>query len=257
MGIIELPDNFKEIITQPDYVEDCINQYWDINKKQIKPWLGAYLKGSKVTYQDLESSGIEKGFSTNLINPPKGKGTFRTNLRHPLGYSALPELTPSSLGFQLWSKSALELRRTVKNSRATGCLTTAGGIIPKSGPGSIVKDHFTGTTASAVNIFDTYRKSDWNLDYTLNEWLPNRLINYITILIRQEEHQEDKVTGKKGVPRGDVFSLDEKMGGKHYAYAGIPLPLVVTDKHSIEITSTKRVQKKKLDLYENKFFEYK
>ena len=232
---ITLPDSFRAIITQPDYVEDGINRYWNTNKDYIKKWLGAYLQGQKVTYELLESSGIKEGFSTDLDKPLNGYGAFRANLRHPLGYTALPQLTPNSLGFQIWSESALELRQTITNPRAKGCLTSC---LPSSGPGSIVTDHFTGTTASAVHIFKTYRDSNWDLDYILNEWLPSQLINYITVLIRQEEHQEDKETGKKGIPRGDIFSLEQKLAGLHYQHASVPLPLKVTNEFAEEIVST-------------------
>ena len=166
----------------------------------------SYLKGSKVTYQDLESSGIERGFSTNLDDPKRTYGTFRANLRHPLGYTALPQVTPTNLGFQIWSESALRLRKTITSPRATGCLTS---LLPDSGPGAIVEDHIAGSTASGAKIFKTYRDCGWDLDYILQEWLPNEIINYLIVLVRHEEHQFDEAIGKKGIPRGDVFSLDD------------------------------------------------
>jgi hypothetical protein len=231
---ITLPDSLKNILTQPDYVEDGMNSYWNRNNDFIKTWLGAHLEGNKTTYQKLASSGIQKAFSTNLDNPSKGLGTFRSGLRHPLGYSALPAFIAKSLGFQLWSESALRLRQTITNHRATGCLTK---FLPDSGHGAIISDHLTGTTASGVCIFKTYRDSNWDLGYILNEWLPDSLINHLTVLIRQEEHQEDKVTGKKGIPRGDIFSLEEKLNGLHYKEAGITLPLKVTNERAEEIVS--------------------
>ena len=226
---IKLPNTFKNILTQPDFVEDGLNGYWNTHQDYITKWLGAYLKGSKVTYQDLESSGIERGFSTNLDDPKRTYGTFRANLRHPLGYTALPQVTPTNLGFQIWSESALRLRKTITSPRATGCLTS---LLPDSGPGAIVEDHIAGSTASGAKIFKTYRDCGWDLDYILQEWLPNEIINYLIVLVRHEEHQFDEAIGKKGIPRGDVFSLDEKLSGKHYEHAGIPLPLLVTDERA-------------------------
>tara|TARA_Y100000310_G_C20570106_1_gene757576 strand:+ start:32 stop:748 length:717 start_codon:yes stop_codon:yes gene_type:complete len=229
---ITLPDDFRKIVTQPNYVEDGINQYWNINEDYIKTWLGGYLLGNKTTYEYFKQNDLTEGFSTDLDNPLNGLGAYRANLRHPLGYTALPKLTSSSLGFQLWSEPALRLRQTVTNPKATGCLTS---FLPESGLGSIITDHFTGTTAAAACIFKTYRDSNWDLDYILNEWLPSQLINYITVLIRHEEHQEDKKTGQKGISRGNVFTLEQKMAGEHYSHAGVPLPLRVTNEHAEEI----------------------
>ena len=83
-----------------------------------------------------------------------------------------------------------------------------------------------------LQIFKTYRDCGWDLDYILQEWLPNEIINYLIVLVRHEDHQFDEAIGKKGIPRGDVFSLDEKLSGKHYEHAGIPLPLLVTDERA-------------------------
>jgi hypothetical protein len=233
---IILPDSFRNILTQPDYVEDGMNRYWNKYEKDIIHWIGPQLVGEKTKYELYEKNG-SKYFSTDLDEPENGYGKFRSCLRHPLGYSGLPEITPKTLGFQIWSESALRLRQTITNPRARACLTSAGGIIPKSGPGANVIDHLTGTTASGVRIFKIYRDSDWDLNYILDEWLPNSLINYLTVLIRHEEHQEDKETGKKGIPRGDVFSLEEKLAGQHYQHAGVPLPLKVTNEFAEEIVS--------------------
>lgn len=230
MSRIILPENFKKIITEPSYVENGINYYWNNHQNHIKNWLGPHLEGSKKTYLDLESNPPEKGFSTNLDNPEVGYGTFRSNLRHSLGYSALPELTPINLEFQLWSPKAIEIRKAVTNPRASGCMTTC---LPKN---TLVEDHFCGSTASAVRLFKTYRDSNWDLHYILNEWLPNELINYITVIILHNEHQENTDTGKKGIARGDVFTLDEKIQGKHYLEADIELPLIVTDEEAQIIT---------------------
>jgi len=231
---IKLPDSLRDIITQPDYVENGINQYWNKNNQYIIDWLGPQLLGEKVKYQLYEKND-SKYFSTDLDNPKKdGRGLFRSTLRHCLGYSGLASVSIKDLGFQIWSESALELRKTITHPRAKGCKTS---LLPPSGPGAIVVDHFGGTTASGTTIFKLYRDSDWNLDYILNEWLPNSLVNYLTVLIRHEEHQEDKETGKKGIPRGDVFSLEEKLAGLHYQHAGVPLPLKVTNEFAEEIVS--------------------
>tara|TARA_R110000824_G_scaffold322318_1_gene509013 strand:- start:1447 stop:2226 length:780 start_codon:yes stop_codon:yes gene_type:complete len=238
---ITLPDSFKKIITEPSYVEKGINRYWNTNKDYIKKWLGGHLKGIKVTYQDFESSGIERGFSIDLDTPDTGFGTFRSGLRHPLGYSGLPELSSTTLGFQLWSEKAYRIRKSVTNPKATGCLTTC---LPKD---TLVADHFIGTTPAASRLFKEYRDSGWDLPYILEEWILSEIINYLTIIITYDEHQKDGDTGKNGVARGDIFSIQEKIEGKHYIQAGIKLPLITTNQHvekiSIENNTFKYVTK--------------
>ncbi len=250
MSRIILPENFKKIITEPSYVEKGINRYWNNHQYHIKKWLGGYLKGSKETYLDLESSGIEKGFSTNLDNPKFDEGAFRSILRHFLGYNALPGLLPSNLGFQIWSSRALVLRETIPKAK---------GIIPKKLENILVVDHFVGTTAAAARLFKTYRDSGWDLPYILNEWLPKEIINYITIVILHDEHQENRDTGKKGIARGDVFTLEEKLEGLHYMKADIKLPLIVTNKNANRINMENNDFKYPLveDLSEHPFFDFK
>ena len=213
---ILLPEKFRKIITQPDYVERKLYRFWNKHCEETIKWLGPELASQKLKYEMYIKNG-SKYFSKDLDNPPRGQGKFRANLRHGLGYTALPEFSSNKLGFKLFSEKALRF------------------LIEGSTDNKITDDHFFGTRPIGSTLFKKYVNSNFNLDYILNEYLPSNIFKFLTVSILDiGEHTKDN-KGNPGIARGDIYTIEQKIEGLHYKAAGITLPLIVTNEKDEEL----------------------
>ena len=210
MNKITIPESFKKIITHPDYVENNLNEYWNKNKKDVIDWITPQLVGEKTKYE-LYVKNNSKFFSTDLVDPKKGSGKFRSSLRIPFGYNGLPSESCKLVGFKIWSENAFEH----KKYKHTG--------------NTIVGDHFFSTTEGGAALFEVYRDSGWDLDFMLVNYIPSNIYKNIKIwVLNRGEHTKDK-NGKSGISRRrGEYTLEQRTRGLHYTDRGINLPLLVT-----------------------------
>ena len=96
---LKLPNDFSKLLTSPDYVEVKLSSYWRKNKKDVHDWLGPELESQKDKYIKYSINGC-RVFSTDLDNPPRGKGKFKSQLRFNLGYGAMLGFSDKQLGFK-------------------------------------------------------------------------------------------------------------------------------------------------------------
>ena len=78
-----------------------------------------------------------------------------------------------------------------------------------------VDDHLFGVTEVGNAMFMEYKNSGWDLNYVLNEWLPQHLYLWLQVKILKTEHQ-----GDGSVKRGK-HTLEEKTSLVHYDEANI------------------------------------
>lgn len=214
---LKLPNDFSKLLTSPDYVEVKLSSYWRKNKKDICDWVGPELQAQKLKYELYSKNGCRL-FSTNLDTPEFGKGKFKSQLRFNLGYGALPSFSDNNLGFKIWSNKAFEFF----NNEYTD--------------NKIVSDHFFGTTPTGSSLFKMYRDSNWDLDFILNDYIPNNIYKFLRVNILDVGEHTRGNDGKAGVARGSkLFTIEEKQKGLHYTKAGIYLPLIVTNSKNEEL----------------------
>ena len=124
--------------------------------------------------------------------------TFKSTLRHTLGYNLLtPVLSPSIV--QLFSEKALELKQKRKMSN------------------KCTDDHLFGVTDVGISIFLAYKNSGWNIDDIVNKWIPKHLYLWLTVKILKKEHQ-----GENSIARAE-HTLEEKINLVHYTDKNIPI----------------------------------
>ena len=104
---IKLPKEFKKIISSPEYVEVRLTSYWRKNKKDVCDWIGPELQAQKLKYE-LYSKNSCRVFSSDLDNPQRGKGKFKSQLRFNLGYGAMLGFSDAQLGFKIYSQKAFD-----------------------------------------------------------------------------------------------------------------------------------------------------
>lgn len=207
---IKLPNDFKNIICSPEYVEVKLSSYWRKNKKDVCDWIGPELQAQKLKYELYSENGC-RVFSTDLDNAPRGKGKFKSQLRFNLGYGAMSAFSDKQLGFKIYSERAFDF---INNDLTNN---------------EITDDHFFGSTPTGTSVFRAYRDSNWDLDYVLHDYIPNGLYKFLTVKILDIGEHTAGPDGA-GVARGDKnFSLEEKVQGLHYKKANIGLPLIVTN----------------------------
>ena len=77
------------------------------------------------------------------------------------------------------------------------------------------EDHLFGTTEVGLQVFLAYKNSGWDMEYMLDEWLPQHLYLWLQVRILKSEHQ-----GQGSIKRGK-HSLEEKTALVHYNEANI------------------------------------
>ena len=71
------------------------------------------------------------------------------------------------------------------------------------------KDHWAGMTEVGHHVHDVFKKSGYDMDWMLNEWLYQNLHLWATIKVTREEHKKENIIRNQ-------HSLEEKNELKHY-----------------------------------------
>ena len=196
--MINLPQNMKDKIDNSDLVESRLSDYWNENKGTIKGYLRGSLLGDKVKLETLQSTLNSEDIDKYVgdLDKPNTTSKYKSSLRLSLGYGGLtPTLTHKMIG--LYSERALDLKLNKKMGK------------------KCVDDHLFGVTEVGNAMFMEYKNSGWDLNYVLNEWLPQHLYLWLQVKILKTEHQ-----GDGSVKRGK-HTLEEKISLVHYDEANI------------------------------------
>jgi|TARA_B110000971_G_scaffold28109_1_gene25187 hypothetical protein len=70
-------------------------------------------------------------------------------------------------------------------------------------------DHWAGMTEVGRYVHEVFKKSEYNIDWMLNEWLYDNLHLWATIKVTKEEHKKENIIRNN-------HSLEEKNELKHY-----------------------------------------
>ena len=206
---ITLPEKFAKHISSPDYVNDCLNYYWNNNNPTLLPAIESRLIGLRAEWENASKypETFKKFYGNgDIINKTS---RFRAYTRLATGYN-LPFGTfiPTNVRFELFSEGAYDLKVNGKMGK------------------KVTKDHIFGTTEVGTQMFNTYKESDWDMDYMLNEYVPQTLYQFSLCRILKSEHQKENDDDTNGVARGK-HTLNEKISLLHYKESGITLPLKV------------------------------
>lgn len=188
----------KNKIDNSDLVESRLSDYWNENKGTIKGYLRGSLLGDKVKLETLQSTLNSEDIDKYVgdLDKPNTTSKYKSSLRLSLGYGGLtPTLTHKMIG--LYSERALDLKLNKKMGK------------------KCVDDHLFGVTEVGNAMFMEYKNSGWDLNYVLNEWLPQHLYLWLQVKILKTEHQ-----GDGSVKRGK-HTLQEKISLVHYDEANI------------------------------------
>ena len=145
---IKLPKEFKKIISSPEYVEVRLTSYWRKNKKDVCDWIGPELQAQKLKYE-LYSKNSCRVFSTDLDNPQRGKGKFKSQLRFNLGYGAMLGFSDAQLGFKIYSQKAFDF---FNNELISGYAMTSGLILKMTGSCNSSLGLYSGTRDAKVTL---------------------------------------------------------------------------------------------------------
>ena len=198
--MIKLPTNMKNKIKDFDLVESRLFDYWNENRDVIQGYLKGRLLGVKAEYDSHNDTFkfTNETFDKYIgdLDNPNTTSKFKSTLRLTLGYGGLtPTLTHKMIG--LYSEKALDLKLNKKMGK------------------KCVDDHLFGVTEVGNAMFMEYKNSGWDLNYVLNEWLPQHLYLWLQVKILKTEHQ-----GDGSVKRGK-HTLEEKISLVHYDEANI------------------------------------
>ena len=82
------------------------------------------------------------------------------------------------------------------------------------------EDHLFGVTEIGTQVFLAYKNSGWDIDYMVNEWLPQHLHLWLQVKILKSEHQ-----GSGSIKRGK-HTIEEKVALVHYDEANIKVKVI-------------------------------
>ena len=209
--MIILPEQFAVNLDDADYVNKCLNDYWDSYSHMTIPTIEARLLGLKTEYlYAMERLPNTEWYYRNgdIVNQTS---KFRSYTRLGIGYNLpLFNFTAKKVGFEIYSEGAYILK------------------IKKQIGKNLTYDHIFGTTEIGVQTFVRYQDSNWDLDYITNEYLPQTLYQYLQARILIGEHQKENEDDTTGVARGK-HTMEQKIALEHYKGV-IPLPLVINRK---------------------------
>ena len=206
---ITIPEKFTKHLSSPNYVNDGLNHYWNKHNKILLPAIESRLIGLRGEWEN--ASKYSETFETfygggDIINTTS---KFRSFTRLALGYNTLfGTFIAKNVRFELFSESAYNLKVNRKMGK------------------KVTTDHIFGTTEVGVQMLNTYKDNNWDMDYMLNEYIPKTLYQYSLCRLLKSEHQKENEDDTNGVARGK-HTLTEKMSLLHYKESGIPLPLRV------------------------------
>ena len=123
-----------------------------------------------------------------------------SDVKNPIGYSGV-----NSNGIY----SGFTSREVVRLQRKHNCSITQ--LKKKK---LLTDEHVFGTTLIGRMVLQAFIDSRFNIKYMVNEWLPNNLYLWSTIIITREE---DKRLGRH------IHSFEQKVNLVHYNEAGIVL----------------------------------
>jgi len=86
------------------------------------------------------------------------------------------------------------------------------GLASNNASGGNIKatlDHWAGMTEVGRYVHEVFKKSEYNIDWMLNEWLYDNLHLWATIKVTKEEHKKENIIRNN-------HSLEEKNELKHY-----------------------------------------
>ena len=72
----------------------------------------------------------------------------------------------------------------------------------------LVKDHFFGVTLAAEEVRTAFEKSNFDIDYMVNEWLPQNFYLFLKWTVTPEEHKKENISRAE-------HTRDEKNNFKH------------------------------------------
>ena len=206
--MIIIPEQFAINLNDADYVNKCLNDYWDSYSDMTIPTVEARLLGLKTEYLYALSKLPETEWYYGTGNLVDETSKFRSYTRLGIGYNLpLYNFTSSKLGFQIYSENAYMLKIQKKIGK------------------NLTYDHIFGVTEVGVETFSKYLNCDWDLDYIVNEYIPNNLYQHFECRMLKSEHQKQDEDDTTGVARGK-HTIEEKISMKHYEGI-VDLPLVV------------------------------
>lgn len=80
--------------------------------------------------------------------------------------------------------------------------------IKRKKSGRLVKDHFYGVTEAANEVRRNFEESGFDIDYMVNEWLPNNYHLFVTWQVTPEEHKAENIKRAQ-------HTIEEKDNFKH------------------------------------------
>jgi len=206
---IILPEKFAKHLSSPNYVNNCLNYYWNKHNKILLPAIESRLIGLRGEWENASKyPDTFKAFYGNgdIINQTS---VFRSYTRLASGYNIkFNTFKTTILRFELFSEAAYALK------------------LDKKIGNKLTPDHIFGTTEVGVQMFEAYKNSYWDLDYMLNEYIPKNIYQHSICRILKSEHQKENKDDSNGIARGK-HTLNEKISMLHYKESGIPLPLRV------------------------------
>ena len=108
---IILPEKFAKHLSSPDYVNDCLNHYWDSHNMTLLPAMESRLLGLKAEWLNaLKYPETFKLFygDGDVINTTS---KFRSFTRLALGYNIpFGTFIPKNIRFELFSENAYDLK---------------------------------------------------------------------------------------------------------------------------------------------------
>lgn len=165
----------------------------------MKSFKESFYKSTRSRYiWKTYSNDMKKVFKNKLIqldfllNSPKLDDDYResewmTMRRLEWGYNIFNSQLPTKSG--LCSKNCYE-------------------YIKQRNSNKLVKDHFYGVTEAANEVRRNFEKSNFNIDYMVNEWLPKNYHLFLTWQVTPEEHKGDNIKRAK-------HTIDEKDRFQH------------------------------------------
>tara|TARA_R110002020_G_scaffold420545_1_gene629684 strand:+ start:1180 stop:1815 length:636 start_codon:yes stop_codon:yes gene_type:complete len=206
--MIIIPEQFAINLNDADYVNKCLNDYWDSYSDMTIPAVEARLLGLKTEYQYAIEKRPETKWYYGTGDVKNETSKYRSYLRLGIGYNLpLYKFTSKILGFEIFSKEAYILK------------------IKKMIGKNLTKDHIFGVTDVGIETFSNYICCDWDLDYMVNEYIPNNLYQHFECRMLKSEHQKQDEYDTNGVARGK-HTIEEKISMKHYEDV-VDLPLVI------------------------------
>ena len=77
----------------------------------------------------------------------------------------------------------------------------------------LIKDHFYGVTEAAEAVKTEFEKSNFDIDYMVNEWLPKNYHIFVSWYVTKEEHKKKNIDRPS---KNKKYTIEEKDNYKHF-----------------------------------------